>query len=201
MLVLITLTTAGSDTEPFNIYSNADGFTSAIVSGVSRDTLLAGYEITAPDGTTVILVESVGTCERQLYLDVSGAPTTTSTTSTTSTSTTAGPAVPSIYLGAPICKYNNCNDNAACAVVYDITVTNAPPASYVELVTNFPSSTANVSLTDTDPYTARVLYYEPSGSATPVYFTLQLKLGSTVLAYSDTSISHQSFWQYLLNCS
>lgn len=89
MIVLITLTTAGSNTEPFNIYSNADGFTSAIVSGVSRDTLLAGYEITAPDETTIILVESVGTCERQLYLNVAGAPTTT--TSTTSSTTTLIP--------------------------------------------------------------------------------------------------------------
>lgn len=203
MLVLITLTMAGSDTEPFNIYSNADGFTSPIVSGVSRVDLLAGYEVTAPDGATELLVESVGSCERQLYLPIAGAPTTTttSTSSTTSTSTTEAPIVPTIYLGQPICKYNNCNDNAACAVVYDIIVNNAPPASYVELVTTFPASTANVSLTDTQPYTARILYYEPSGSATPVYFTIQLKLGSTVLAYSNTSLTHQSFWQFLNNCS
>jgi hypothetical protein len=203
MTVLITLTTAGSDTGPFNIYSNSNGFSTIIISGVSRASLVAGYNATVPDGTTEVLVRSTGACQRDLYLDVSGAPaTTTSTTSsTTSTSTTEAPIVPTIYLGQPICKYNNCNDNAACAVVYDIIVNNAPPASYVELVTTFPASTANVSLTDTQPSTARILYYEPSGSATPVYFTIQLKLGSTVLAYSDTSLTHQSFWQFLNNCS
>ena len=96
MTVTITLTLAGSDTGPFNLYSDADGYTSAFQTGVSRGVLEAGLTTgTVPDGTTEILVESVGTCNRDLYLPVAGAPTTTSTTSsttsTTSTTTTGTP--------------------------------------------------------------------------------------------------------------
>jgi hypothetical protein len=85
MIVLITLTTAGSDTGPFNLYSNVDGFTNVITSGISKAALLSGYTATVPDGTTYVLLKSTGACKRDLYLDVSGAPTpiTTTTTSTT----------------------------------------------------------------------------------------------------------------------
>ena len=91
MTVLITLTLAGSDTGPFNLYSNADGYTTALETGVSRAALVAGYtSILVPDGTTEILVRSTGVCQRDLYLSVAGAPaTTTTTTSTSSTSTTS----------------------------------------------------------------------------------------------------------------
>jgi hypothetical protein len=95
MTVLITLTTAGSNTGPFDLYSNEDGFSTIITSGISRASLLSGYEATVPNGTTEVLLQSTGTCDRDLYLNVVGAPTTTtttsSTTSTTSTSTTPNP--------------------------------------------------------------------------------------------------------------
>lgn len=105
MTVLITLTTAGTDTGPFNLYSNVDGFVSPFATGVSRSALLAGYSATTvPNGTTTIRVMSTGTCTN--YIDISvttttsttttGVPTTTSTTTTgvpttTSTTTTAAP--------------------------------------------------------------------------------------------------------------
>ena len=96
MTVLITLTLAGSDTGPFNLYSNADGYTTAFETGISRAALIAGYTSNlAPIGTTEVLVRSTGVCQRDLYLVVSGSPTTTTTstssTSTTSTSTTPNP--------------------------------------------------------------------------------------------------------------
>jgi hypothetical protein len=98
MTVLITLTLAGSDTGPFNLYSNADGYTTAFETGISRAALVAGYTSTlVPQYTTEVLVRSTGVCDRDLYLDVVGAPTTTTTstsstsTSTTSTSTTLNP--------------------------------------------------------------------------------------------------------------
>ena len=43
MTVLITLTTAGIDTGPFNLYSDVDGYLAAFESGVTRTSLLAGY--------------------------------------------------------------------------------------------------------------------------------------------------------------
>jgi hypothetical protein len=106
MTVLITLTTAGDNTGPFDLYSNEDGFSTIITSGISRAQLLAGYEATVPDGTTEVLLQSVGVCDRDLYLNVVGAPTTTSTTSTTSstTSSTTTPNPDEYYL-AQIGRY------------------------------------------------------------------------------------------------
>lgn len=93
MIVTITLTLAGSDTGPFNLYSDLDGYTTPFQTGVARSVLVAGLTTgTVPDGTTEILVQSTGTCDRDLYLTVEGAPgTTTTTTSTTSSTTTAPP--------------------------------------------------------------------------------------------------------------
>jgi len=94
MTVLITLTLAGSDTGPFNLYSNADGYTTAFETGISRAALVAGYTSNlVPEGTTEVLVESVGTCNRDLYLVIDGAPSTTTTTSS-STSTTSSTTTP-----------------------------------------------------------------------------------------------------------
>lgn len=104
MTVTITLTLAGSDTGPFDLYSDADGYTSAFQTNVPRGTLVAGLTTsTVPGNTTNILVRSVGTCDRDLYLPVDGAPSTTTTTSSTSstTSSTTTPA-PSEYTLAQI---------------------------------------------------------------------------------------------------
>jgi hypothetical protein len=90
MTVLITLTLAGSDTGPFSIYSDTNGFTTPIITGISRTTLVAGYNANVPDGTTEVLVKSTGVCNRSLYLNIPGA-TSTSTTSSTSTTTTIAP--------------------------------------------------------------------------------------------------------------
>ena len=88
MTVLITLTTAGTDTGPFNLYSNVDGYVSAFETGVSKAALLAGYSSAlVPNGTTTIRIKSTGTCVN--YIDVTVVTTTTTTSSTTSTSTSS----------------------------------------------------------------------------------------------------------------
>jgi hypothetical protein len=87
MTVLITLTVAGSDSGPFDLYSNLDGYTSAFESGVSKASLLAGYSSAlVPDFTTTIRIKSVGDCNN--YIDIPLYTTTTSSTSTSSTSST-----------------------------------------------------------------------------------------------------------------
>ena len=94
MTVSITLTTAGSDTGPFNLYSNVDGYISAFQTDIARSILVAGLTTgTVPDGTTEILVQSTGVCQRDLYLVIDGAPSTTTTTSS-STSTTSSTTTP-----------------------------------------------------------------------------------------------------------
>lgn len=69
MTVLITLTTAGTSTGPFLLFSDLDGFTSAFETGVPKASLLAGYSTSlVPDGTTTIRVMSEGACTN--YIDI-----------------------------------------------------------------------------------------------------------------------------------
>ena len=89
MTVLVTLTLAGTDVGPFNMYSNADGFVNAIATGVTRAALLAGYSLTGvPDSATIVRAQSTGTCTNFLDMYLSGGTTTTSTSTSTTTSTT-----------------------------------------------------------------------------------------------------------------
>lgn len=62
--VVFTLTSAGSDTGPFNISgTTSGGSTSELANGVSKATLEAGYEITVSnDSITGGTVASTGTC-------------------------------------------------------------------------------------------------------------------------------------------
>ena len=80
MYVFITLTSAGADSGPFNLYSNVDGFISAFATGVSRTALLAGYSVIAPAGTTIVRIMSNGVCTN--FIDVTVSVTTTTTTTT-----------------------------------------------------------------------------------------------------------------------
>lgn len=95
MTVLITLTLAGLDTGPFDIYSNSDGYTTPIITGVAKATLETGYSLAGvPDDAAVIRAQSTGTCTNYLDMLLSGGTTTTtsSTSSTTSSTSTLAPA-------------------------------------------------------------------------------------------------------------
>lgn len=78
--VLITLTIAGSDTGPFDLYSDTDGFVTPFETGVTKSALLAGYTTSlVPDSTGTIKVVSTGECTNYIFI-VIGATTTTTTT-------------------------------------------------------------------------------------------------------------------------
>lgn len=101
MTVLITLAIAGTDSGPFDLYSNNDGYTAAFESGVSKAALLAGYPSSlVPDYTVVIRVMSNGEfCTNYVDIPVIESPTTTTTSSSststsTSTSTTTTTSTP-----------------------------------------------------------------------------------------------------------
>lgn len=81
MTVLITLTTAGADSGPFNLYTNLDGYVTAFATGVSKSALLAGYSSAAvPNFTTTIRVKSNGDCVNYIDIVLTGLTTTTTTT-------------------------------------------------------------------------------------------------------------------------
>ena len=89
MTVVITLTVAGSDTGPFNLFSNLDAYTSAFETGVSKASLLAGYpSALVPDYTTIVRVSSAGDCTNFLDIPLYSITTTTSSTSSTTTTST-----------------------------------------------------------------------------------------------------------------
>lgn len=90
--VLITLTTAGDDTGPFNLYSNLDGFLSPFESGVSKIDLEGGYiSYLVPDSANIIRVQSTSVlCSNYVDLTINISTTTTTSTSSTTTSSTTG---------------------------------------------------------------------------------------------------------------
>lgn len=100
MTVLITLTIAGTDTGPFDLYSDVDGFVSAFETGVSKVALQAGYSSSlVPNGTTVIRVKSNGLCTNYIDITITTTTTTTSSTSsTTTTTTTLCPCVEGVFV-------------------------------------------------------------------------------------------------------
>jgi len=126
MTVLITLTAAGTDSGPFDLYSNFDGYVTAFETGVSKAALLGGYtSALVPDYTTIIRVMSTGDCINYVNITLENTTTTTTSTSSTTTTTTVAPtttttstAVPgcSLYESAPYddqitISYIDCNGN------------------------------------------------------------------------------------------
>jgi hypothetical protein len=91
MNLLITLTTAGLNSGPFNLYSDADSYTVAFASNVPKQDLLDGYTANGvDDDTTLVRIQSNNTlCNTYINLYITTPTTTTTTTATpTTTSTT-----------------------------------------------------------------------------------------------------------------
>jgi hypothetical protein len=87
MTVLLTLTVAGADSGPYNLFSNLDGYTSAFATNVPKASLLAGYSSSVvPDYTTIVRIVSIGDCTN--YIDIVLSSTTTTTTTSNSSTTT-----------------------------------------------------------------------------------------------------------------
>ena len=91
---LILLTTAGFDTGPFNLLSDADGFVTPFELNVPKSSLIAGYTTNSvPDAATVVRVKSNSSlCTNFIDLpypvvDVTPTPTTTQTPTETNTPT------------------------------------------------------------------------------------------------------------------
>jgi len=95
MTVLVTLTLAGTDVGPFNLYSDVDGYTNPLATGVSRAALLAGYNLlNVPDNASIIRATSTGTCTNYLDMYLSGGTTTTTSSTSSTTTTTTTPSAP-----------------------------------------------------------------------------------------------------------
>jgi hypothetical protein len=92
MIALITLVIpVGGSAGPFDLYSDANGYTIPFATNISAAVLQAGYTSNVvPNGTTIIRVTSVGICTNSVDTPINLiTTTTTSSTSTSSTSTTS----------------------------------------------------------------------------------------------------------------
>lgn len=95
MIVIVTLTSPGTSTGPFNLFSSQN-LINPLVTGISRSALVSGYTLNSvPDAATFIRALSTGTCTNSLDINITTPTTTTTTTAaptTTTTSTTAAPS-------------------------------------------------------------------------------------------------------------
>jgi len=74
--VEITIAAAGTDTGPFNLFSDADAYVTAFATGIAKSALLAGYTSTVvPDAATIVRVKSnsVG-CTNYVDMTITGSP-------------------------------------------------------------------------------------------------------------------------------
>jgi hypothetical protein len=109
MSIFLQLTLVGEDVgNTFSLFSNADNYTTAFSTGVSKSSLLTGYTTSAPTGTTVVRVQSTsGVCDNYvtIVLIEPTTTTTTSSTSTTTTSTTSTSTTTTTTTAAPVTYY------------------------------------------------------------------------------------------------
>jgi hypothetical protein len=62
-VVILKITSAGSDITNFDIYSDADGFTTPFMEDIPKDILLAGFTSSiVPNGATQIRIQAVDVC-------------------------------------------------------------------------------------------------------------------------------------------
>jgi hypothetical protein len=68
--------TFGATVSTLDIFSNYDSYATAVETGIAKATLVSGYALSVPDGTTVVRIKGTGTCV-SVYQDISvtGAPT------------------------------------------------------------------------------------------------------------------------------
>lgn len=219
MNVLITLTTAGVDSGPFNLYSNVDSYVTAFQTNVAKSLLVAGYTSTVvPASTTTVRVKSTGVCTNYVDLYITGSGTTTTTTTsggggtTTTTTTGSSPtttttttlAYRSILLSNPP---GEATSAGACAIVSGLT-------KYISssfAITNGLIIYNDIALTSqtytSDPYTGNyaMLYDNNSGLRYAVTFdgsgvvNTVVSCGSSLTTTTTTTAALEYY--KLINCS
>ena len=172
MTVLLTLTSAGTDSGPFDLYTDLDSYTTPFESGITRNQLLAGYNSTVvPDGALIVRAKSEGNCINYLDMPLDYQTTTSTTTlliTTTTTTTSLGPTfnglVSVVVLSGEsmALSWAVATQGAAAIDYYEIYVDGAPVAQ-----------TSNLFYTITDLY--------PNNS-----YTIFVRVVDTGTAFDDS---------------
>ena len=127
MTIIITLSFAGNETGPFDLYSDATGFAIPFAQNVSKAALLAGYQVEAPDGTTVVRLDNLNSLcgSTDIYscatpnCDFTGSiicDVTTTTTTTPPPTTTTTTSLPP----ATLCTWTSFGGDSGEIGVYDM---------------------------------------------------------------------------------
>jgi len=107
MLIQINITIPpGGSAGPFDLYSDANGYTAPFETQVPAASLTAGYIVELPVGATIIRVCSVGTCENCIDIPTNCPTTTTTSTSTSTTTSTSSTTTTTTTTAAPPYKFN-----------------------------------------------------------------------------------------------
>lgn len=196
MTALITLTTAGADTGPYNLYSDVDGYLTPFETGITRSALLAGYTSTVvPLSTvTVRVVSNNLICNNHVDLTVVY-PTTTTTSTTASPTTTTTTTLPAEVL---ILAYSGISGPDACVnySLEDVITYYAAPGSIIQ---NGTTLFTDVDLTITAPngyYSSGTNYYtvsfgdgllESETACPPITTTTTTTLAATTTTTTTTA--------------
>jgi len=71
--VKVKLLIAGTDTGDFSISAYYDNITTLLVTGITKNELISGYNIEIPDDTTIIIVKSnTSECKNQIFIPING---------------------------------------------------------------------------------------------------------------------------------
>jgi hypothetical protein len=146
---LITLTTAGSGTGPFDLYSDTDAYSSPFESGVAKASLISGYVSTlVPNGTTIIRVKSYNLgCTNYVDMPISGITTTTTTTTTLAPTTTTTTTTAPVYTNAGTITNNTASPITASTAIVRV---NGHANAFVAL--NIPAGGTQTFDTAYSPY-------------------------------------------------
>jgi hypothetical protein len=212
MNVLITLTTAGADTGPFNLYSNVDNYTTAFETNISKGILVAGYTSTiVPPGTTAVRVWSMGICAN--YVDIIltvPATTTTTTTSapvgTTTTTTTAAPVATTSTTTTYVGPATTTTTTTYVGPATTTTTTTAPSTTTTTTTSGGGGTTTTTTTAPTTSTTTTSIFvsceewrndtleeatitYTPCGSGTPVSGYALASTSSVCAVYGSITVT------------
>lgn len=213
MNVLITLTTAGVDTGPFNLYSNVDSYTTAFETNISRGILVAGYTSTiVPPGTSAIRVKSMGVCTNYVDITVTVPSTTTTTTTasgTTTSTTTAAPVgtTTTTTTAEPVPTTTTTTTYVGPATTTTTSTTPIPPATTTTTTTGGGGGTTTTTSTSSTTSTTTtsifvsceewrndtagevIVTYTPCGSGTPVSGYAVATTSSICAVYGSVTVT------------
>jgi hypothetical protein len=186
--ITIILTTVGEDSGPFDIYSDATGYTCPLLTGISKASLISGLELdNVPDNATSIRIQSTGACQNYIDIPITICPTPTPppTPSPTPTATVGPTPTPTATSGptpTPTATLNPADPTP--------TVTPTPTLT----PTSTPTPTLTPTPTATDPPPPCIIFTNfakaVSFPGTLTTSSLEIKINAKEASFAQTNTAN-----------